>query len=86
MSVSIFWKPVVPDEGQNLHIPAPSAFQAAMRDAGMELPCTLTRDLIPLLRGMAAVFGPHAENRPNPYQQIIDLLDKHEAVELWAVY
>lgn len=32
---------------------------------------------------MAAVFE---SSGPNPYQQIVDLLEKHDAIDLWATH
>ena len=51
----------------------------------MGLPCELTQNNIPVLNGMAAAFGRDAQ-APNPYQQILDALEKHYSIRLWASY
>ena len=56
-----------------------------MNEAGLSLPCTIGQESVSLLKGMAIGFGVMNEI-PNPFQQILDLLEKHAEVELWAVY
>jgi hypothetical protein len=85
VSASICWEPCPDKIAKSINVDAPSLFQTVMREAGMELPITLDGAHYPELRAMAAVFGNRADV-PNPYQQLIDLIDKHERVHVWAEY
>lgn len=82
MSANIKWRPVNTD-AKSIDTWAPSTFQMAMRKAGLELPCSVGKSDSDVLRGLAAAFEGDA---PNPYQQILDLLEHHEDIELWAEY
>ena len=82
MSANIYWRPVAPESSETLGVGAPSAFIEAMRKSFGSFPCSVSRNDIDKLSGMAAVYG--SDN--NPFQEIIDLLDHHEAIDLWAVY
>ena len=84
MSATICWRPVSKNE-KSLGVMAPSAFQEAMSQAGFPLPCDLSQTDIPVLRGMAAAFGRY-DKRPNPYDEILELLNKYDGISLWAVY
>lgn len=85
MSAHINWHPAATKD-KSIDVPAPSAFMETMAGVGLTLPCIVRQADIRLLTGMAAVFGPHERSRPNPYQQILDLLEKHDEIEIWAVY
>lgn len=85
MSATIRWRPIVVDD-KHLNVRAPSAFQAMMREAGLELPCKVSRANYDVLRGLAIAFGSPSDDRPNPFQQILDLIETHDTVELWAEY
>lgn len=86
MSANIHWRPVA-KSNKSLNVATPSAFQDKMREAGLPLPCTVEQRHIDLIRGMAIGYGAvHHAERPNPFQHILDLLEHHEAIEIWAVY
>lgn len=53
------------------------AFSLMMEKAGFRLPCTLSDDELPILRGMAAA----AEN-PSPFMEIINLIVAHDSIDL----
>lgn len=81
MSANIYWRPVAKNN-KSINTLTPSAFQETMRKLGLSLPCTLDTRSTLLLQGAAAVF----DDDPNPFQQILDLLEHHDAIELWAEY
>lgn len=82
MSATICWRPADTNP-KHLSVGAPSSFQEAMRRAGLKLPCIISQTDKDVLRGLAAAWDRDA---PNPYQQILDLLEHHDAIELWAEY
>jgi len=84
MSANIYWRPST-QNNKSLNVPAPSSFQERMREVGLSMPCTVEQCHVPVLKGLAAGYG-REKDRPNPFDQILDLLDKHDAVELWAEY
>lgn len=81
MSASIIWEPVNPNP-RTLHVMAPSWFMAALEKAGLGLPRQFGEIDLPVLRGMAATIDKEA----NPFQELIDVIDKHGPVEVWAEY
>lgn len=83
MSANICWRAVKNDK--TLDVPAPSSFQEKMSAVGMCLPCTIKQSSREILRGMAEGYG-REKDRPNPFDQILELLDKYDEIELWAVY
>lgn len=82
MSASICYQPVDP-KPKTIGAWAPSHFMESMERANLGLPCTLKETDIPILRGMAATFSDHGD-APNPYQEIIDAIEKYGAIEMWA--
>ena len=53
-----------------------------MEEAGFELPCELSSNAIATLRGMAAV----SLNQDYPYAKIIELIEDHGTIKLWAEF
>jgi hypothetical protein len=84
MSASICYRPVDP-KPKTIGAYAPSSFMEAMERAGMQLPCTIGKGAIPVLSGMSATWGKGADS-PNPYQNVIDAIEKYGDIELWAEY
>lgn len=84
MSATICWRPSAKNDKQ-LRVGAPSSFIETMKAAGLGFPCTVTEKDVPVLRGMAAVYGRNDQN-PNPFVELIELIEKHDSVELSAVY
>lgn len=84
MSASICWRPV-DKRDKTLRVGAPSLFMETMRKAGLEFPCTIGSEELPVLTGMAAVYGRNDEN-VNPFDELITLVEKYGSVELWASY
>jgi hypothetical protein len=81
MSANIYWRPVTKNN-KSINTHAPSSFQDTMHKLGLSLPCTVEARHIDLLKGAAASFG----QGPNPFLQMLELLEHHDAIELWAVY
>ena len=68
---------------KGLGVSAPSAFLAAMSNAfGTGAPYTLGEGSIPILRAMAAVYS----HDDNPYQKLIDIIEKCSEIEVWSEY
>lgn len=86
MTANIIWLPVNKKEN-TLNILAPSGFMKDMAKVGLQLPRIINRNDIPKLTGMASVFGSaFGDDNYNPYQQILDLLEKYEEIELKSKY
>lgn len=86
MSASILWEPINPNP-KSISTWAPSSFQEAMEAAGLGLPCTMGKSTIPVLKGMAAVFGEPKSmgyQAPNPYTELIKIIEKHGDISVWA--
>jgi hypothetical protein len=80
MTLHIVWRPSKETDNR-LDVPAVSSFIDVMRVAGYHIPCTLDTDDRPVLVGMAAVFGRNVDT-PNPYAQLVDLIDRHDSIDL----
>jgi hypothetical protein len=84
MSLAIVWRPSK-EVDTRLDVPAPSDFLDMMSRAGYSVPCSLDDDDLPVMRAMAVVFsrvGGGDEQRPNPFQQIADLIMAHDSIDL----
>lgn len=79
MSASILWEPVDP-KPKHIGCWAPSSFMGQMERAGLKLPTNLDESVIPVLRGMAATIS----GTPNPFQELIDKIEKHGKISVWA--
>jgi hypothetical protein len=85
MSATIYWRPGKQDNNKYLHnVSSASHFMSTLKNAGIgELPTRLSRHWIPTLNGMVAMCE---DQEKNPYQELIDLLDKYDEIELYAQY
>lgn len=81
MSATINWERINTNPKYLKKVAAPSSFMEAMERLGYSLPCTVDQSTIPNLAGMAALAG---EN--SVYQELIELIDEHGAIRLWATY
>lgn len=70
------WKPTV-DEVSTLTVA--DTFPTMMEEAGYRLPCTLTDEDLPILRGMAAAADPSV--RP-VLKELIRLIIDHDSIDL----
>jgi len=64
------------------HIMAPSSFIESLERA-FGFPCELGEAAIPVLRGMSVM---HADRRHNPYEEVIELIERLGSIELYASY
>ncbi len=79
MGASIYWRPV--DTAKHyLEIDGRSSFIAAIERAFGKLPVKLSCEDIPMLKGMAAV----ADERNNPYEELISKIGQVGTIEVWA--
>lgn len=86
MSATIFYEPVK-QNSKSLDVSAPSTFQDRLAKAfggdwTTVLPRIFGKDDIPTLQGMSAT---QIEDN-NPYQQMIDLIEKYDQIRVWAQY
>ena len=82
MSARICYRRVSSSPPHLKRVGGPSSFMALMEKAGMRLPCELGAGNIDVLRGLSAAQS----NEDNAFDEIIDLILKHEVIELWAEY
>lgn len=84
MSANVYWWPHKKGE-ETLGVRAPSEFKEAMERAGFgESPWCLGREHLATLRGMAAVYDYRDDG--NPYQDLIDAIEKHGIVDVVMRY
>jgi hypothetical protein len=86
MTLGIAWRPSK-EVDSRLDVPAPSSFLDMMQAAGYSVPCSLDDDDLPVMRAMAVVFSRVGgdDNRPNPFEQIVDLIVAHDSIDLNTV-
>ena len=82
MSMDLYWRPVVPIEGQHLSRALKYAISRKLWDHDGTLggEATLSDDSIPFLEGMIAAGG---EEIRRDCQTLIDAIKKHGAVVVW---
>lgn len=76
--MKINWKPTA-EVLTDMNMVDPQRFVTAMSEAGYNLPCSLTDEDLPVLRGMAATAPD-----PLPYKALISLITVHDSIDLWA--
>lgn len=77
MGASIYWRPVKP--GKSLSVGGRSAFVEALK---LHQPIRMTAADIPFLRGLAAGNADFA----NAVDEIIEAIEKHDEIEVYAEY
>lgn len=82
MSANVYWEPIKPTKNRDLDVSAPSSFIDAMKRAFDEGPWELNQSSVSKVEGMAAAY----HFKPNPYDEILTLLAKHERIRIWAEY
>lgn len=81
VSANLYWSPI--RKGKDLPVNAPSSFIAALGDAMQsEGPWTLMVHDVPVLRGLAAGLTHERE----AITAIIDAIEKHGEIRVWAEY
>ncbi len=82
MSANIYYRPTK-ETGFQLSVDAPSTFMENIRKAFLsEFPLIFGQDSVQTLKGMAAMH--HGEE--NPYDELIEAIEKHETIEVYAKY
>lgn len=77
MSANIYWRVDDPGMGNNIGTMTPSSFIGGLERAFNEsLPISLEKKDLPVLRGMAVI--------ETDYDSLVDALEKHEKIRIWA--
>ena len=84
IATNISWDPVTPKRGKTLVVVALSRFLEVMKKCFGETPITLGREDLPILTGMAAAWSDN--KRDNPFETIIEKIEEHGAINIWAEY
>ena len=84
MSATIYYEPIKPKKHKHLEgVSAPSSFMDTLESVfGRRPPMNLTVDELPQLRAMAVMYG----HEPNPFEELIILIEKYEAIHIWPEY
>jgi hypothetical protein len=84
MSASIRYRIVKPEAEESLpNYGSGSAFKKSLEEAfECDLPHVFNMNYVPVLRAMSAVCG----NENNGYNDMVKLILKHGAIEVWAAY
>ena len=81
MSANLYWSPI--RKGNDLPVNAPSSFMAALESAlGSCGPWTVMESDVPILRGLAIGFA----HERKAIQAIIDAVEQHGQIRVWAEY
>ena len=81
MSANLYWSPI--RKGKDLPVNAPSSFMDALgRALGSSGPWTILSSDAPILRGLAAGL----QHEREAIEAILDALDQHEQIKVWAEY
>jgi len=87
MTLAIQWRPSN-QLSARLDILSPSSFLDVMQESGYHLPCTVDSADRPVMHAMAVLFDKLTRESnspslaPNPFKQIVELLDLHDAIDL----
>ena len=90
MSASICWEPT--NKGRSLYTPAPQSFMESLETIGINVQqsggCCVDSSSLNALRGLAFMYDRHTEKNPekNPYTQMINAIEQHGEIRLWAEY
>ncbi len=83
MSANIFFRQVKPAEKESLSCFAPSSFLATMMEAFGDMPLQLDQSNLDVLYGMSLLCG---DGGGNPYQELIDAINKYHLIEVWPEF
>lgn len=81
MSITIYYRQVQPKSMKALGTYTPSGTKEALCRAFGDMPIRLDNESLPVLRGMAAMDAEFSKN-PNPYQELIEAIEKLGVLEL----
>ena len=82
MGANIYFRPVKPKNKYAVCSMAPQSFMETMRKAFGDFPCELSEADLQKLNGMAIMFTDDC----NPYTDLIDAINKHGTIEVYAEY
>ena len=82
MSATIHWRSTAKSDPHLKEVGAPSSFIESIERAFGGFPVELDEKAVPVLRGMTVMYHEH----PNGYDEIIELIEKHGSIELYASY
>ncbi len=83
MSATIYYRKQSKTDPHLKGVSAPQHFMLSLERAFGRFPCVLGPDEISTLRGMAALQD---EGETNPYQELIAIIERDGAVELYSDY
>ena len=83
MSANIYWKPRCSSKG-SISTSAPSGFISALETLFGPGPWIFGIDEIQILKGMESAYG--KDTKPNPYSQILHVMEKYPTIEVWVEY
>lgn len=86
MSASVCWEPI-PTHYKTIPTGAPQSLITAIANAGLgdvNSGITLNESDLPVLKGMWAAHS--GVNRDNPYWYLVEAIEKHGSIRVWAVY
>ena len=89
MSAHIRWRVVSPTKGHSLDVGAGSSFMEALRTVfGQGEPIALDESSIPYLKGMSASWDRGGDQfaRQHPCADLIEAIEAHDSIEVWAEY
>lgn len=85
MSANIYWEPAN-RPAVDVPVSAPQAFMRTLEHLGWQKhDDILTEEDLPALRALAEV-QPYAEEKRNPYTMLVQAIEKHGRIRVWAVY
>lgn len=87
MSAAICWEPT--NKGHQLYVGAPQSFMDSLECIGVRIRSgdTIGQGHLDALRGMAHLYNNQEKDpKKNPYTQLIEAIEKHGEIRLWAEY
>lgn len=85
MSANILWEPAT-RPCESLDTLAPQNFMRSLEVIGWSNGNNLNETHLSALRGMSAVYRGGQTDVKNPYQQLIDAIERHKEIRVWAEY
>jgi|HubBroStandDraft_2_1064218.scaffolds.fasta_scaffold08072_4 hypothetical protein len=82
MSANIYWTPGAV-ERNSIHTSTPQAFMRVLKVLNWELGDKLDESFLPSLRALAEVCH---ESERKAYKQLIDAIERHKEIRVWAEY
>lgn len=80
------YEQVKPIKGKSLNCSFPSSFSESLEKAFGSYPCVLSKDDIPVLRGMAVTGSKNMHDSSSPYTDLIKAIEKYGEIRVWSEY